>query len=501
MRGRVLVAAGLAAAGLAAAGLGVGGSDPTVRATAYGIVNDDRPDTLNAHTSPAAAADPARPDVLVVADRIDTPMSSCAVSSSSNAGVNWQRVALPLPAGADNCFWPDVTWTDGGALVLFSATGGVNNQPVGTWAQRVEDGLAVGEAVVVSGAHAFHPRIAADGDRVVATWVQAGPNTAARPLGFAPEPNPLVASVSTDGGRTFGRPVTVSDPALRLVVPSVVVGGDTVVLSALDLVDDELDYSGLHEAFGGPAEEGDWRVLTWTSTDNGATFGPAVVVADVEIPQRINPDLSSPRPGLALDRRDGRLYTTWESGKGSARDVFVSSSDDDGATWSPPQVVVERKGTQMLPSVDVAPDGRVDVVFYDRSVDPEDVRTEVAQASSWDGGRSFTVATVSARRFDSRIGLGSFQNLTVVGTQTEVVSGDGRAVAFWSDSTRATRDDNRLDLAVALVQADEGPSVRLPYLAVGVVLLGTAVATALGGRRPRRRSSPGAGASAGRRVL
>ncbi len=489
MSGQALPAAGLAVAGVIAVVLGFGGSDASVRATAFGIINDDRPDTLDAHTSPAAAADPARPDVLVVVDRIDTPMSNCAVSWSTNAGVNWEKVPLlPLPAGADNCFWPDVTWTgDGGALVLFSATGGVNNQPVGTWAQRLEDGKVVGEAVVVSGDNAFHPRIAADGDRVVATWVQAGPNTAARTLGFAPEPNPLMASVSTDGGRTFGPPVSVSDPALRLVVPSVVVGDGTVVLSALDLVDDELDYSGLHEARGGPPEEGDWRVLTWTSTDGGATFGPAVVVAEVEIPQRINPDLSAPRPGLARDRSDGRLYTTWEAGMGSARDVFVSSSDDDGATWSSPTAVVVRRGTQTLPSVDVAGDGRVDVVFYDRSVDPTDVRTEVAQASSWDGGRTFTVATVSARRFDSRIGLGSFQDLTVNGTQTEVVSGDGRAVAFWSDSTRATMDDNRLDLAVALVRATEGASVRVLFLAAGVVLLGAAVATAVGERRPKRR--------------
>ncbi|MGI8684523.1 MAG: sialidase family protein [Acidimicrobiales bacterium] len=488
MSGRVLAAIGLVVAGLVAAGLGLGGSDPTLRATAHGIVNDDRPDTLDAHTSPAAAADPARPEVLVVVDRIDTPKSNCAVSWSDNGGVNWEPVALRLPDGAENCFWPDVAWTgDGGALVLFSATGGVNNQPVGTWAQRLEGGAAVGEAVVVSGDHAFHPRLATDGDRVVATWIQAGPNTSARTLGFAPEPNPLVASVSTDGGRTFGPPVSVSDPALRLVVPSVVVGGDTVVLSALDLVDDEVDYAGLHQANGGPPEEGNWRVLTWTSTDGGQTFGPAVAVADIEIPQRINPDLSSPRPGLARDRRDGRLYATWESGKGRARDVFVSSSDDDGATWTAPKAVVVRRGTQMLPSVDVAPDGRVDVVFYDRSVDPEDVRTEVAQASSWNGGRTFTVATVSARRFDSRIGLGSFQDLTVVGTQTEVVSGDDRSVAFWSDSTRATQDDNRLDLAVALVRAGKGRSVRPFLLAGGVVLLGAAVAVSLTGRRPRRR--------------
>lgn len=489
MNRRLRGAAGLAVAGLLATGLGLQGGGAQVKASAQGLVNDDRPETLNAHTSPAAAADPGDPDVILLADRIDTPMSSCSVHLSTNAGVNWQKVALPLPEGADNCFWPDVAWTGPGqALVLFGATGGVNNQPVGTWVQPVVAGAAAGPAVVVSGADAFHPRLAADGERVVATWVQAGPNTSARTLGLAPEPNPLTAAVSADGGRTFGPPVRVGDPGLRVVAPSVVLGkGNTVVVSALDLGDDDLDYSGLHQAQGGPPAEGTWRVLTWTSTDSGATFGDASVVAEFAIPQRIHVDLGPPRPGLARDPRDGRLYVTWESGVGKARDVFVASSDDDGTSWSPPRSVVARRGTQTLASVDVGPGGRVDVVFYDRGVDPEDVRTEVAQASSWDGGRTFSVATISARRFDSRIGLGSFQGLAIQGTQTEVIARKGGSVAFWSDASRATQDDNKLDLGVALVKAKGPGAVRLPFLTLGVLLVLAGVATAVTGRPARRR--------------
>ena len=488
--GRLLALAGVTVAGLVAFGLGLKGDGAGLRATAHGLVNDDRPETLDAHTSPAAAADPDRPDVVLLADRIDTPMSSCSVAISTNGGVNWEGVALPLPEGAPNCFWPDVAWTGPGqALVLFSATGGVNNQPVGTWVQRIVNGAAAGPAVAVSGADAFHPRLAADGDRVVATWVQAGPNTSARTLGFAPEPNPLMVAASADGGRTFTPPVRVSDPTLRVVVPSVVLGaGGTVVVSALDLGDDELDYSGLHEARGGAPPEGTWRVLTWTSADGGATFSDASVVAEFAIPQRIHVDLGAPRPGLARDPRDGRLYATWESGVGKRRDVFLASSDDAGASWSTPRAVASRRGTQGLPAVDVAPDGRVDVVFYDRSVDPEDVRTEVAQASSWDGGRTFTATTVSARRFDSRIGLGSFQGLTVQGTQTEVVSKDGGSVAFWSDASRATMDDNRLDLGVALVDARHPVGVRGPLVALGGLLLLGAAGTALADRAGRARS-------------
>lgn len=488
MTSRRLAAAGLGLLALLAVGLGFRGRAGEVRATAHGVVNDDRPHTLDAHTSPATAADPARPEVILVADRIDTPRSSCSLALSTNGGVNWRPVELPLPPGAPNCFWPDVAWTSGGeALVLFSATGGANNQPVGTWLQRLRDGAATGPAVAVTGAHAFHPRVAAHGQQVVVTWVQAGPATTARPIGFAPEPNPLMAAASADGGRSFSPAVAVGDPALRLVVPDVVVGPrGSVVVSALDLGADEADYSALHEARGGPAPEGTWRVLTWTSADGGGRFADAAVVAEVEIPQRINVDLGSPRPGLARDGRDGRLYATWESGRGSRRQVYLSWSDDTGASWSPARLVADRRGTQTLPAVDVAPDGRVDVVFYDRSVDPEDVRTEVAQASSWDEGRSFTVTTVSARRFDSRIGWGSFQDLAVQGTQIAVLSGERGSVALWSDASRATRDDNRLDLAVALVST-EAPRARRPFLfPLAAVLAAAAVATAAA-PSPRRR--------------
>jgi hypothetical protein len=49
------------------------------------FVNADRPG-LDAHNSPAVVAHPDRPEVLVVADRIDTPRFSCSVSSVARNG-------------------------------------------------------------------------------------------------------------------------------------------------------------------------------------------------------------------------------------------------------------------------------------------------------------------------------------------------------------------------------------------------------------------------------
>ncbi|MDP8960946.1 MAG: hypothetical protein M3N32_04940, partial [Actinomycetota bacterium] len=103
------------------------------------VVNLDRPG-IAAHNSPAVAVHPRRPEVLVVADRIDTPRFSCSIWRSTNGGVTWASLPLPLAREQPNCHAPDVAFTDtGDLLVLSTATGGRFNQPVGVWLQRFRE--------------------------------------------------------------------------------------------------------------------------------------------------------------------------------------------------------------------------------------------------------------------------------------------------------------------------------------------------------------------------
>lgn len=468
------MAAVLVVLGAAAAALGLQRPAPSVGViTEERFVNTDRPG-INAHNSPAVAVDPSHPNVMAVADRTDTPRQSCSVSRSTNGGATWNRlVAL------DACFWPDVAFDRSGQLlVLSTALAGPYNQPASVSLQRFDDTAPAGAPTRVAGGEAYHARLAAEGDEVVATWVQAGPEAASKPLGLPPPPNPIMVARSNDGGRTFSSPVRVSEPARLVVQPTVVLGpGRRVVVGALDLGGDRVDYEGLHEGQGGPPEDGRWAVVTWTSTDGGTTFGPASVVsADLVIPQRIYSDLA-PAPGFVLDRRRDRLYATWDAGRGDGREVFVARSDDGGTTWRKPTPVVTRPKAQFLPTVGVSSDGRLDVVFYDRSRDPSDVMTEVALSSSWDGGRSFTTATVSNRSFDSRIGFGSSQGLAMLGSQLAVLSQRHESLAFWADTRDATLDDNAQDLAVAAVGARGAGGRRWPVVALGValILLGAAL--------------------------
>ena len=487
LRRRRRLAAALVAGGLVLVVAVFWPRSATLKPGATVVINADRPG-IDAHNSPAAAVHPQRPDILVVADRIDTPRFSCSISRSTNAGATWEPLALPLAPDQPNCHGPDVAFTGAGdLLVLTTATGGRFNQPVGVWLQRFQEGRADGAPVAVAGPEAFHARLAAEGDRVVVTWVQARPAAADVPLGFPPPPNPILLVGSDDGGRNFGSPVQVSEDDRLVLQPTVLFGpGEEVVVGALDLGADHFDYEAHHGGQAGPPSDERWRVVSWTSGDQGASFGPGTIVAGGLVPpSRLIVNLG-PTPGFAWDLRSGRIYSVWDSGRGDERDVFLAHSDDAGRTWSPARAVHAGPGAQYLPAVGVAPGGRVDVAFYDRSADPADVLVEVALASSGDGATSFTVATVSGTSFDSRIGFGSAQGLPQLGSQLAVVSQDDRAFAFWADTTAGSVATNVQDLAMATVEVTEAESSRWPLLAAGgaVVLVGIVFSWWPTGTRP-----------------
>ena len=477
-------------AGLVLIALGFQSEPARLRPGTPDFVNADRPG-INAHNSPSVAR--GGPALIAVADRIDTPRFSCSVSVSTTGGDAWKPLSLPLAAEAPNCHQPDVAFdSDNRLLVLYTATGGRFNQPVGVWLQRFDGEAPMGPPVRVAPAEAFHARMAVDGRRVWVTWVQVD-GAAEKPLGFGATPAPVRMARSVDGGATFAPSATVSD-GRRVVQPTpVFVGGDRVVVGALDVAGDVENYEARHGGQGGLPPEDRWRVVSWTSADGGTTFaGPATVGADLVVPARIIVNLA-PAPSFARDpSRDGRLYAAWDAGRGDGRDVFLARSDDAGATWATRVPAGPGPGGQFLPAVGVSPAGRVDVVFYDRSADPDDVRASVTLASSADNGRTFRTATVSDAPFDTRIGFGSLQGIPLLGSRLAVLSETDRAVAFWSDTSRGTIDDNVQDLAAVSVDVEEAGRRRPALMVLGALLLGVGGGLAVvarlrpGHRRPQK---------------
>jgi hypothetical protein len=456
---------------------GLASRPPSLQTGANDFVNDRTGEV--AHNSPAVTVHPTQRSTLVVANRLDAPAFACAVSTSNNGGVSWRP--LPLPPGMlqPNCFWPRAAFADDGSLlVLYTILGGPNVLPVRVWLQRFGTDLApVGSPTQVAGDLAFYARMAVDGPRVWVSWVQAGPDTAENQLGMMPGDNRVAVARSSDGGRTFGPMVRLGEPDRRVIQPTVVHAGEgRLFVGALDLGDDVRNYQGTHDGETPPDPNLRWQVVGWTSTDGGATFGPTTAVADdLPVPQLIIADLG-PTPGFARDPRSGRLYATWDAGHGGGRDAFLAASDDGGSSWSSPVRVGPTAGAQLLPAVAVAADGRVDVVLYDRSRDPDDVLTEVVAASSDDGGRTFRWAFVSDTPFDRRIGLGAQQGVPLLGDHLAVHAAARGPVAFWADTGRGTLVGNVQDLAVAVVELRAGRGRQWPLVAVGGLLLAAAVA-------------------------
>jgi hypothetical protein len=162
----------------------------------------------------------------------------------------------------------------------------------------------------------------------------------------------------------------------------------------------------------------------------------------------------------------------------------------------------ERDATaQYLPQLAVAPSGRLDVLYYDRRADPEDVTNAVSLQSSTDAGVSFGPRLVlSDRAFDARIGAGSERGLADLGSRLGLVSGDDAALAMWTDTRAGTQASGKQDLARAAVAFAAPAPLReaLPWAAALIAIAGLAVAVV---RRPGPRlASPGRAAT-GRSVV
>ena len=488
MRIRIGLAITALVAGVAGVLLGLRGGETRLEPRPSEPVSETPQLSIDVNTSPVAAADPRRPEVMAVAGRVDAPRLNCTVAVTTTAGEAWRDVDLPLAPGADNCFWPAVAFDgDGNLLVLHTPTGGPFNLPTALWLQRFTPELvADGPPVRVAGALTFQPRLAVEGRRVLVAWIAATDERATKFLGFGPPPNPIVLARSDDGGRTFAPPVTVSEPTRLAVQPTLLAGpGGEVVVGALDLVGDLFTYQTAHEGQPGPPPAGPWRLVMWRSGDGGSTFGPATTVADgVVPPQRVLIDLA-PAPAFALDSARSRMYAAWETG----RDVMLSRSDDRGVTWSPPRRLGAATGGQFLPGVAVAADGRVDVAYYDRSRDPDDVEAEVVLASSSDGGRSFVSTVVSDQPFDSMVG--SFNGDDVMlGSHVAVVAGAGTTTVVWPDTTRGNRTTNVVDLVSRTVEVKAAAGARPPLVAGGVALILVAIALPWPGSALRRGARP-----------
>jgi hypothetical protein len=245
---------------------------------------------------------------------------------------------------------------------------------------------------------------------------------------------PVQVAVSRDGARSFGPVVTVTSSATRQNEDVRVVGApDGTVFLVWDTVSQGNKGMVLYAS---------------SSSDGGATWSaPAVVAALTQnvctFPSYCGFNLSGTPfrsggtyPSPAFDAARGRLVVAWPDLVNGAARIFVSSAAArDLAHWSTPVEVAPTTGGDRFQSeLSVAPGGRYDVTFYDRSYSGNQL-LDVTYASSRDGGASFTATRVTSAGLDparwgvptSTGGLSAF-----FGDYNSIVSLPGGAALVWT---------------------------------------------------------------------
>jgi hypothetical protein len=205
--------------------------------------------------------------------------------------------------------------------------------------------------------------------------------------------SPILVSYSDDDGSTWTGPIPVSDPAHPA-------NQDARITIAPD--------GSLYDTFaGGPNETfKDNFIAAVGSTDGGDTWGPTVEVAEVVAPiegllpnsdYRVFSDVTA-----SVDQETGQLVMAFNDARSGASQVYATHQIHPGDLehWSKPTRVTPSPNEQFFPWMSAAPDGRIDLVFYDRTCDPADTLNCVTLASSADSGASWDTTLLTPNGFD-----------------------------------------------------------------------------------------------------
>lgn len=481
----------------------------------------DNPDPTRAHTSPQIARHPDTGELVIVEGHVRASQR-CVVHISADDGRTWTPGGDLMPSGYPDCtltaeYGPYATLAfadDGTLYVAFIASefddaqgrrlpepGAQRNVFLArsTDAGRTFDHTMIYQTSGVGADRdmnkgpmlAVHPT---DASRVYVGWRQGEHRSSDEKL----KSN---IAASSDAGQTFGEPVDVSDE-LGGDYPAVAVDSDGTVHAVYW----NRSY-GLDEDDDRPAE-----IRYARSTDHGETYSAH---------ESIDPgnQRTARPPVLVADPSGGTLYIVWyanqeamnqrEDFEDPRHDVLLRRSSDGGDTWSDRVVLNDDDAAvnQFDPGVAIAPNGRVDVAWYDfrdSPTLPADVSAQggesgfahVYYTTSHDGGATFSPnVRVSDRMIDRSVGVWS--NRVDSKHNIGITSTDTSAYVAWQDTRNAHPELQAEDVYAAVVRTGE-PVDQTQASAFVSRLQGAGAALLAGGlllllvglRGPRQRPGP-----------
>ncbi len=480
----------VAAAGLFILAQGAAVAADPLRLTKPVQVTKDDINPGRMYLAPALAVDPANP-MHVAAGVTELRTKTCTFMRSKDGGQTWQRPeASPAPSTFPFCntsnrgaFQGQVAFgRDSNLYYAFPGWDESDAGPRGNSSIIVARSDDLGDSWTSEVARNNRGKqgeqqefqrpigsIAVDSRTGSADSVYVGYTT--RLPGFsAPNAAPNITTViaSTDGGRTWGEPVQ---------LPATIFGNAAVRDQALTarttttLAANAPSPTTTVPAAGSRAAEPNQAV-------NFGGFQPVVTVGNNGTVYAIWPSATAnvtpgPPTGIFLSKStdkgrtwqttqavpfdykngsfvqmvwtdeggaEGTLHTVWEYKErpeiGGYSDIYYVRSTDGGATWSQPRNITDDRPSdyfgQYYPNITAAPDGRVDVAFYDTRFDPGLRSNDVVYTYSNDNGETWSKnERVSDQSIDRRIGVWGF-NYDIT-SPPSLASADEFAILGWDD--------------------------------------------------------------------
>jgi len=362
---------------------------------------------------PAIAVNPKNPDQLVTAWQV-----SASVAYSRDGGHTWKVAEGTTPKDYRVAGDVSITYDAEGHAILcyiafdklgttnYWAHGATRN---GIFIRRSLDGGQTWEPEAMTViAHDSTPDIPFE-DKPWIVADTAGPHAGNLYIGwthFTLSTSELFFSRSTDDGKTWSRPIKLNS------------------VSGLPR-----DDNGALEGFHGVVAPDGTLYTIWDnrdgimmaiSRDGGLTFTKdrLIIPAGPGYFGITGVFRSNGFPQIGIDPREtgaklkpphapaqgGNLYVAWSDYTNGDVDVFVSSSADQGRTWSRPVRVnsdpVHNGHDQFFQWMAVDPvNGAVELIFYDRRAENE--TTTVTLARSLDGGKTFQNYTWDSESFEA----------------------------------------------------------------------------------------------------
>jgi len=272
---------------------------------------------------------------------------------------------------------------------------------------------------------------------------------------------------STDGGRTWSQPVTVS-PVYSYLLSDV--DRPLVQGSNIAVANDGTVYVAYYDSLPDGPFKGLFTPYVAVSKDGGLTFSkPFPVVPggmfeqDFFLKPTVFRSWSSMFPFIAVSPSDSNtVYVAFGAlgqAAGDNSDVFFSKSTDGGRTWSRPKRVNDDITTrnQFFPAITVSPNGTIHMIWGDMRDDPDNYRYHIYYTKSSDGGETF-LENSRVTDYASNPGFGI---PVFVGDYWGLAATDDRVYAAWTDSRAGFRGIRNQDIAFAKLGSIPSPSILL----------------------------------------